>query len=85
MYRSTLERLEKLLSDLGFAVPVDAIRPVQGYWKRQDVYRWEARLGFEGREVSVCSWDTVSDCVRYGIELHRDSAYEFEITCKKQA
>lgn len=82
MYLSKIERLEKLLSSLGFAVPVDAIRPVQGYWKKEDVFRWEARLSFEGRDVSVYSWNTVSDCVRYGIELHRDSAYEFEICCK---
>lgn len=79
---SRIEQLEELLCDLGFGVPHGAIRPVSGYWRKQDVFRWEAQLIFEGREVAVCSWDTVTDCVRFGIECHRDGAFAFEI-CRR--
>lgn len=82
--KSRIERLEDALCDLGFGVERGAVKPVSGYWKKQDVFRWEARLHFEGRVVQVSSWETVSDCVRFGIEMHReDGGYSFEISSKR--
>jgi len=83
--RRPIERLEDMLCDLGFKIPYRAIQPARGYWKNQDVFRWEARLVFEGREVSVFSWNTVSDCVRFGISAHKESFYEFEICARHES
>ena len=67
----------------------------EGYWRtdiRADVYRWECQAITSGRTdysdgltVSLCSWNTMTDCVRFGFEIKRDDAASFEICAKEVA
>jgi hypothetical protein len=76
------ERLASLIESVGFRNVV--LRPAKGAWRtdvRQDVYRWEGSAvthGYaqlpDGLDVSLASWDTMTDCVRHGIILGRGDA-----------
>lgn len=71
------ERLVERLCEAGFTGVV--IEPVKGYWKSQDCYRWEGTARRDGREVSLGSYDTVSDCASRGFSFRAESltSYEF--------
>jgi len=68
------EKVKRLLTDAGIDfMPFDgdSLVPVSGYWKKQDVYRWESvglccRHEVTGRpmQMSVCGWSTMTECVR---------------------
>lgn len=62
-------KLRELLSAQGFRVTL--LMPVSGHWKKRstDVYRWQAHAVFEGREVNLSCWDTMTECVRRGITV----------------
>lgn len=59
--------------------------PAQGRWrsdKRMDVCSWEGQVEvmIAGRRQtrSVCCWDTMSECVRHGVDFQVDGFdYEF--------
>lgn len=90
---SVRERLASMITDAfrleGLeVVPFDggSLIPVSGYWKKQDVYRWES-LGLiliypETRKklsLSVSGWDTMTRIVRSGgVELECLSFGEYE-------
>lgn len=66
----------------------DRIQPAQGRNRtdrRMDVYRWEAfgKIVVAGGSpggisCTIDSWDTVTDCVRYGIGVNCDNGYSFD-------
>lgn len=82
-------RLKLLLEAEGFQV--DWLSPAQGYWRRADVCRWEgggtarSRADLrDGMQVSFSSWDTMTACARYGIEVVPDGlATLFDVSAKK--
>lgn len=66
------KRLLGLLSEAGFcAIEITAAR---GHWRSSpyaDVHRWEGSAVRSGEHVrrSIYSWDTMTDCVKNGIEV----------------
>ena len=82
-------RLAELLSvELGWLIDPSDLWPQQGAWRtdvRLDVFRWEGLIpGDEliphqkGRKVGVYCWDSMTDCVRYGVgaEMNRIGGLE---------
>jgi len=70
--------LEDALLDLGFT-DVRIMLP-QGYWRKEDVYRWEAYAKIESfpTDVHIGCWDTVTKCVRQGFTVEPDGeSHEF--------
>lgn len=69
----TRRRLAGLLARHGIAV--NLLFAAQGRERsdpREDIYRWEAwGVDSDGLRVSLCSYDTMTSCVRRGIELVR--------------
>jgi hypothetical protein len=71
------QRLALLISREGFKSVV--LRPAEGYWRTSpfaDVYRWEGEGVAYGRKdlpegfpCTFASWDTMSQCVKTGVEL----------------
>jgi hypothetical protein len=94
---TTRKKLAKLLEAYGFEIMTGDLIPVQGVYRNSpyhDVQRWNgwgkakghATLN-DGIEVSFGSWDTMTECVRHGIEVdqdYRDTATHFEISAKGQ-
>lgn len=86
-------RLVAMLSkELGVDVQPEDIAPVTGYWRsnlQADCMRWEGSVPTaEAGKRSIGSWDTMTDCVRYGFTIskdHRDhpEAY-FLVSAKSQ-
>jgi hypothetical protein len=70
--RTTQEKLVELLEKQGFHV--EFLTPVSGFWKKQDVYRWEGVVTAPDRHgrYSIGCWDTMTRCVRYGIKVDYD-------------
>lgn len=89
----TRQRLRALLEGRGFHV--DRLEPAQGYWRtdvRADVMRWEGSAQVygwpgisDGLMVSLGSWNTMTDCVRNGIEIERDGGMFFDVSAKPEA
>lgn len=91
------ERLARLLCAEGFEVYPEDLRPAQGRERsdwRLDIQRWnghgrvtDGRYGLApGFGVQFDSWDTMTDCVRRGIVLDRDSrssAGVFDVSAKE--
>lgn len=86
-----LERLRRSIEDQGFSNV--ELRPATGHWRTSvmaDVHRWD---GFgtsgglhgvpAGSRVTFSSWDTMTACVRRGIEISRDGAsWQFDVSAK---
>lgn len=72
----------------------ESLIPVRGYWKRQDVYRWES-VGLKAIRhgkvlgMSICGWGKMTDIVRSGgavlSQHHRDLPCQFEADPKEKA
>lgn len=82
-------RLSELLEEEGFIVSAYDLKPAQGYWRSNpfvDVYRWEAYgKDSKGITTSFDSWNTMGDCVKYGIEVVRDGiGYLIELKTSKE-
>lgn len=76
-------RLAEMLRAAGFYLEPDDLEDSKGYWRmpQQDVMRWDAWAFSGGRTVHICSWSTMSDCVRRGIddiEQDEDGVYWVE-------
>lgn len=90
---SVREKLCTMLCQEGFALHEGDLKPVSGYWKKMDVYRWESVVktgvdegsGLGGRTVLVVSWDTMTECVRNGIEVVEKNPYSFEVHAKEKS
>lgn len=70
-------RLAELIAAQGYTVAPEDLMPQTGAWRtdhRLDVCRWEsvAFVDGNGRRWMVQCWDTMSDCVRYGVTIERD-------------
>lgn len=86
------EKLHSLLAELGYTVIL--WMPARGYWShlQQDVMRWTCHahkenepVGADGRRhvwVIGC-WQTVQDCVKYGIVLEETDCYGVLECCPK--
>lgn len=83
------DQLEKHYGNKEYTVAPDEIYPVTGWYrtsKYADVQRWEATVrwtqfgGANGPLGSIGSWDTMTDCIQFGVELRRDPfrAHEFD-------
>lgn len=76
------DRLENMLIDQGLVV--DVLWGATGQWRKtiMDVMRWEANCRrADGRFVHIGSWETMTDCVRYGFKLvQEEETYEMEAT-----
>ena len=68
------ERITQVLRDAGFELDASQI------WLQHPHYihyygccRWGAQANFEGRQVSISSWDTMNDILKSGgIDISRD-------------
>lgn len=61
-------RLSRRLAEVGLDVAPEEIYPATGWYRtapQADVYRWTAFT--RGRGQFLCSYDTMSDCARYGV------------------
>lgn len=63
----------------------------EGYYKqlRADVMPWTCTVASAAGSFTVGSWDTVTECVRQGIEIHdrrgeRHRYADFEVSAKEQ-
>lgn len=77
-----------------YTVDPNEIYPAMGWYrtsKYADVQRWEAvvrwapiQKGSNGALGNIGSWDTMTDCIRFGIELRRDGnrAHDFDAMSK---
>jgi len=67
----TSRRLSKLLSALGYEVHFFVI--ARGWYRTSrcaDCFRWEAwATDKDGYRVLLSSWDTMTDCLKHGIEI----------------
>lgn len=74
---STSKRLSKLLASLGYSVQQFVIP--SGHYRTSryaDCLRWEAdALTSEGFLVHLGSWDTMTDCLKRGVTIHRPKHY----------
>lgn len=69
------------------------LRPAQGYWRsdfQADVYRWEGKFlrKLEDGSWFICtidSWSTMTDCVRHGIDIDREKAWQFNCYAKQNS
>ena len=79
-------RLMKLLEKEGFTdVEISAPQGRERSDVRQDIYRWQGWGTRDGARCSLCSWDTMTSCLR-GIEVHHavgDPPTSFDIYALK--
>ncbi len=68
------------------AISDDDLRPAQGYWrqKRADVHAWEAGIHVDGVpcDVTLTSWDSMTECARYGVTLEADGPASWQVWAK---
>jgi hypothetical protein len=64
------EKLEDLLLDHGIS-GCNGWNIARGWWlsPQANVMRWQCYATYEGRQRQIGSWDSMSDCVRYGISV----------------
>lgn len=83
-----IEKVAETFGKLGIHAECLRLEFPTGYWKAEDVYRWESywRLSYQdGRQpecVTVNSWDTATECVKRGdiqITQDRKSAKWYEV------
>lgn len=76
-------KIIKAFLDEGLECIIDPhdIIPVSGYWKSQDVFRWEVfcQLKKEGyvHKISLGSYDTMTECANKGLVLSMDQTYGY--------
>lgn len=68
----------------------DDLQPARGHWRTSpyaDVYRWEAYIHLEDvpHTVHLVSWDTMTECVKRGVEVEWDpSILAWDVTAKSR-
>lgn len=88
--RSLRERLCARLADVGFKVAPTDIHPAMGGARSSpniDAYRWEAHGLVDGVTAWIVSYDTMTDCARFGIDpdtLVRRSGFELSALRPKE-
>lgn len=70
------QRIRDTFASMGYVATIGAcnFRPVIGFWKRVDVYRWQvymdiAKKGGRFQRIELSSWDTMTECVRNGLSI----------------
>lgn len=67
-----VEKLEAAFAKLDIVADRIEITYPQGYWKKEDVYRWEGSAvlhysdGRDRKRVQINSWDTATECAAKG-------------------
>ena len=65
------QKLSLLLEEKGVIInPLD-LWSQKGYYthRNHDLARWGGHAHYNGHLAILCSWDTMTDCVKYGIEI----------------
>lgn len=65
MRLTPVEKLKQMLREKGFEI--DLLVPAEGAYRHMDCCRWDSFGNHDGRRISMCSWDTVTKCVKEGI------------------
>ena len=78
------EKLESLLDAEGFRVTL--LFGAKGYWRKEDVARWEAWAIKDGQKVYLYSYSTMTSCARKGISISIDQGIPryFYVDCKEK-
>lgn len=93
-------KLASMLRAKGLIIEPEDIRPALGHYRSSryaDVYRWDAWCVTRdfaipdatypnGIRINLASWDTITDCVRYGFELSNlsgDSSWQIDASSNK--
>lgn len=63
------ERISQILEEMGYKNVL--IIPCLGFWRRQDVYRWEAQGDKDGFTFSIGCWETMTEAARRGFTLYK--------------
>lgn len=81
-----IEKLEASFAKLGLMADNIRISYPQGFWKKEDCYRWEGSAtlyypdGRPHRRVQINSWDTATLCIAKGELLLKElEVYSWEI------
>jgi hypothetical protein len=72
-------RLAELLEAAGFDVNADELDTQQGAYRKMDGARWFGYCYRDERKIYIFSWDTMADCIKYGItvgDLEYPNRYE---------
>jgi hypothetical protein len=65
-------KLSELLAKAGVAVSPYDLWTQEGFYRSRyhDLARWGSNHAtYEGRKCHLCCWDTMSNCVRYGLTV----------------
>lgn len=81
MAKTPRQRLSERLAALGYAVEADAIEVAQGCYRNltdAECARWDCFAVKDGRTVQVYSFNSVTECARFGFTLRdvSDHAYD---------
>jgi hypothetical protein len=80
-----MKKLRTMLEALGFRDV--RLHSARGYWRTDshaDVMRWEGQgETILGLPVTFGSWNTMTACVRQGIELDKERGAYFEVSAKE--
>lgn len=80
------ERLTARLAEIGITVAPEEFTPAKGWYRTAavaDCVRWEAHgFGRSGVVRYLCSFDTMTDCARYGVTIEPGG---YEVTAKRPA
>lgn len=65
------KRIAELLQAQGFDVEAEDLDTQEGAYRgpHWDLARWFANCEKDGKPVYIYSWDTMTDCVRHGLEV----------------
>lgn len=79
------ERLSALLAEKGIEIKPYDLDTQQGAYRSVlwDLARWFGSATYKGRRLNVCSWCTMTDCVRYGIDIVSIENTEIEVCSRK--
>jgi hypothetical protein len=74
-------RLAELLEAAGFDVNADELDTQEGAYRgpHWDLARWFAHCYRDGKQVYLYSWNTMGECVKYGVtigDLQYPNSYE---------
>jgi hypothetical protein len=79
-------KVSDMLETLGYRVEFFML--ARGYWSHahQDVMRWEAYArDAQGHQWHIGCWETMTKCIKYGIELSEDKGYPSGLMCDLKA
>lgn len=81
----TKVKLSELLAEVGVSIDPSKLRPNYGYnTVKFDGCSWSVMGWYKGRDVNVCSWDTMTELVSRGFTFWEDDrgAFCIELSAK---